>query len=114
MNAPIHIIERITTQPGRARELIDAIRTEYRSLAEARQMTLDRLLVSPPMFDDDLTNEVTVIWTVPNTAAWWQMAKLGRADRRSAEFWGAHAELIAERHRSMATDSEDVAEVCDV
>lgn len=114
MTGPIYVVERITTQPGAAQRLVAAIRDEYLPLATARGMSLDRILVSPPIWDAELSNEVTVTWTVPNTAAWWQMAKGGRADRRSAEFWTTHAELIAHRDRSMAAASDIVEELADV
>lgn len=114
MSGPIFIVERITTHPGCAEKLVAAIHDDYLPLATARGMSLDRILVSPPIWDPELSNEVTVTWTVPDTAAWWQMAKGGRADRRSAEFWTNHADLIAHRERSMAAPSGIVQELADV
>jgi len=110
----IHIVERISTRPGAARAMAEAIRRDYLPLAGERGMTLDRILVSPPIFDPELSNEVTVLWTVPDAKAWWLMAKSGRADTRAADFWRSHADLIVERHRSMATGDEQVEEVCNV
>lgn len=110
----IYIVDRVVLTPGSARSFIDAYLSEYAPTARERGMTLDRLLVSPPVWVDGETNTVTATWTVPGPAQWWQAAVRGRHDPGPARWWASKAPLIVERSRSMEAAVDDVHALCDL
>ena len=108
MSRKIFVVDRVVTEPGRAREFVDAYVAEYVPGARERGMTLDHLLVSPPIWLDDESNTITVTWTVDDVAGWWNMTRLGRPDPALGAWWERMEPLITERSRSMAAAAEDV------
>jgi len=110
----IYVVDRVVTKPGCARKFVDAYVTEYVPGGRRRGMTLDRILVSPPIWFDDDSNTVTVTWTVDGVGAWWEMTRRGRRDPGLGEWWSKMEELILERSRSMAAEADDVEGLTDV
>ncbi|MFF0815610.1 hypothetical protein ACFYVR_10725 [Rhodococcus sp. NPDC003318] len=110
----IHIVDRVTTAPGRGRAFVDAYTAEYVPQAVRIGMTLDRVLVSPPVWLDDDGNTVTAIWTVSGHEQWWQTAIARRFDAGFVDFWRRVEPMVAERSRSMAAAAESVEGMCRV
>jgi hypothetical protein len=104
----IYIVDEVVTKPGQARGFIDRYLAEYAPGAEQRGMTLDRVLVSPPIWFTDQENTVTISWTVPGAGAWWGMTARGRHDASIREFWTAIEELVQSRSRRMMAAAADV------
>lgn len=110
----IVVIDRMVAKPGCARTLVDTYLAEYAPGARDRGMTLGDVLVSPPIWSEDLSNTVTITWTLPNAQAWWAMTWQGRPDPALGEWWSRISELVAERSRSVAAAFDDVDGLCDV
>ncbi|MEW3810101.1 hypothetical protein QOZ45_30025, partial [Pseudomonas aeruginosa] len=72
------------------------------------------ILVSPPIWSEELSNTVTITWVLPSPHAWWEMTWKGRPDRTLAEWWSRIDELVVERTRSFAAAADDVESLCDV
>lgn len=104
----IYIVDEVVTKPGQARGFIDRYLAEYAPGAERRGMTLDRVLVSPPIWLPDQENTVTITWTVPGVGAWWQMTAMGRHDASIGEFWTEIEQLLQSRSRRMTAAADDV------
>jgi len=104
----IYIVDEVTTKPGKARTFIDRYLAEYALGAEGRGMTLDRVLVSPPIWFTDDNNTVTISWTVPGVGAWWQMTAMGRHDAGIGAWWAEIDELLENRTRRMTAAAADV------
>ncbi|MBQ7803078.1 hypothetical protein [Rhodococcus sp. (in: high G+C Gram-positive bacteria)] len=110
----ILIVDRVLVEPGKARAFVDAYRADYVPHALKLGMTLDGILLSPPVWFDDDSNVVTVTWTVSGSGQWWQTAIGRRFDPAVRAFWAQVEPMIMERSRSMAARIEDVEEMCDV
>ncbi|WP_168706688.1 hypothetical protein [Gordonia paraffinivorans] len=110
----IFVVDQVALKPGAAREFVAAYLSEYAPAATQRGLTLDRILVTPPVWLDDDTNTVTATWSVPGTRAWWQAAVAARHDPAPSEWWAQMAPMIVERTRTMAADAADVEGLCDV
>ncbi len=110
----IHIVDRVTTEPGRGRAFVDAYLSDYVPQAVRTGMALDRVLVSPPVWLEDDGNTVTVIWTVSGHEQWWQTAIARRFDAGFADFWDRVEPMVAQRSRSMAATAESVEDMCRV
>jgi hypothetical protein len=108
------VIDRVVTRPGVARQFVDAYLAEYAPGARERGMVLRHIAVSPPIWFDDRTNTVTVIWALPSVRAWWEMTWKGRPDPQVGEWWSRIADLVQERSREFAAAAEDVDLLCDV
>jgi hypothetical protein len=100
----VYVIDRMVAKPGCARMLVDIYLSEYVAGARERGMTLGDVLVSPPIWSDDL----------PSPQAWWQMTWRGRPDPTLGEWWSRIDELVVERTRSFAAAADDVDGLCDV
>src|SRR4051794_17395856 len=87
----IYIIDRIVLIPGSARAFIDAYLSGYAPQARERGLTLDRILVSPPIWIDGETNTITATWTVQGAKAWWAAAVSARHDPEPARWWATMA-----------------------
>jgi hypothetical protein len=105
----VFVIDRIVTAPGRAQTFIDAYLAGYAPGARERGMTLQDMLVSPPIWFDDQSNVVTITWSLPSPEAWWQMTRKGRGDPSLGQWWDSIADLIIGRHRSVAAPPDKVA-----
>lgn len=115
MNArTIYIVDRVVTRPGSTKDFIGAYLNEYAPGAVDRGLTLDRVLVSPPVWIEDEGHTVTVTWTVAGPQEWWRSAVNGRHDPVPSQWWETVDPLIFERTRSMAADADDIEGLCDV
>lgn len=112
--AKVYVIDRVVTRPGRAREFVDAYLSEYAPGARERGMTLEHVLVSPPVWFDDEPNTVTVTWALDGAEAWWRMTWQGRPDPALGLWWTRMDELVLERSRSTASAAADVDGLADV
>lgn len=110
----IYVVDRVVLKPGCGREFVEAYSRDYAPTARARGMTLDRILLSPPMWFDDESNTMTALWMVQGQAEWWKSAIKGRHDPAHAAWWAGMAHLIQERSRSMAASIDDVDRLCNV
>jgi hypothetical protein len=110
----VFVIDRVVTKPGCARRFVDSYLAEYAPGARSRGMTLCDVLVSPPIWSDDISNTVTITWTLPSAQALWEMTWQGRPDPALGEWWSWIGELVTERSRSFAAAADDVEGLCDV
>ncbi|MBO0863593.1 MAG: hypothetical protein J2P16_00780 [Mycobacterium sp.] len=108
----VYVIDRVVTATGCARKFVDAYLSGYAPGARGRGMTLQRVLVSPPIWFADQTNTVTIVWSLPSPGAWWEMTWQGRHDPAVGQWWAGISELVVERTRSIAADAEDVDGFC--
>ncbi|MEE3066046.1 MAG: hypothetical protein VYA67_19220 [Actinomycetota bacterium] len=113
-DAEIFVIDRVETRPGCARRFVDTYLAEYVPGARDRGMTLRDILVSPPIWFNDDANVITVIWTLPNAKAWWEMTWKARPDSALGEWWSRISELVTTRSRSFAAAAQHVDGLCDV
>jgi hypothetical protein len=113
-DATVYVVDRVVTKPGRAREFVDTYLAEYAPGAVERGMTLQHVLVSPPVWLSDASNTVTVTWMLPGAQAWWEMTWQGRPDRALGAWWDKIDELVVERSRSVAAAADDVDGLCNV
>jgi hypothetical protein len=110
----VFVIDRVVTKPGCARTFVDTYLAEYAPGARSRGMTLRDVLVSPPIWSEDLVNTVIISWTLPSAQAWWEMTWKGRPDPALGEWWSRISELVTERSRHFAGAADDVDGLCDV
>ncbi|MGH3969161.1 MAG: hypothetical protein ACRDTV_13880 [Mycobacterium sp.] len=110
----VYVIDRVITRPGCAKKFVDAYLSGYAPDALERGMTLQRILVSPPIWFADQTNTVTIIWSLPSPREWWEMTWQGRSDPAVGRWWAEISNLVVERTRSVAANAEDVDGLGDV
>jgi hypothetical protein len=111
----IYIVDQIVPKPGKGKEVLDTYMAKYAPAARAeRGMTLVHQLVSPPMWLDEQSNTLTIIWTVQGAPAWWNMSFHGRRNPDVAGFWESIKPLIVSRHRSFSAEVADLGSLADV
>ena len=114
MSGRAFVVDRVVTAPGCGREFVEKYTTAYVPGGRSRGMTLEHILVSPPIWQGETSNVVTIVWSLDDVAGWWNMTRLGRPDATLAQWWDSVHELIVERSRSMAGEVADVEELCNV
>ncbi|WP_024442279.1 MULTISPECIES: hypothetical protein [unclassified Mycobacterium] len=110
----VFVIDRIVTRPGLARRFVDRYLAEYAPGARARGMTLQSVLVSPPIWFAGESNTITITWSLPDPLSWWRMTWKGRPDPELGQWWSAIEELVVERSRSVAAAADDVDTLCEM
>lgn len=113
-NATIYCVDELLAKAGKGREVLSRYREEYAPAATARGMTLDRELVSPPMWLDEQANRLLITWRIAGAAAWWGVSSQSRFDPSVAAFWQSIDPLLESRNRYFASADADVAELSDV
>ncbi|ODR04822.1 hypothetical protein BHQ15_16560 [Mycolicibacillus koreensis] len=110
----VFVVDRVETKPGQAREFVQRYLAEYAPGARERGMTLQHILVSPPIWFPDRSNTVTATWTLPGPTQWWQMTWKGRVDPQLGRWWSQIEALVESRTRSVAAAADDVDALCAV
>jgi len=110
----VYIVDEMEVVPGRAREFLASYLERYAPGAGERGLTLDRILVSPPVWLADQSNTVTVTWTVTGADAWWQQRWAAGRDPEVAAWWAAADECLVSRRRTTSCALDDLAAVTDV
>ncbi|GAB2656387.1 hypothetical protein ABI214_07830 [Prescottella soli] len=110
----VYIVDEMEVLPGRAREFVASYLDQYAPGARARGLTLDRILVSPPVWLTDQSNTVTVTWTVTGADAWWQQRWAAGRDPDVAAWWSTADESLVSRRRTTSSALDDLEVVTDV
>jgi hypothetical protein len=110
----IFIVDRITPKPGQAKAFLDIYMARYAPAARERGMTLVHRWVSPPMWLDEQSNTLTIVWTVQGAPAWWNMSFHGRRDPAVSGFWESIEPMIVSRHRGFSAEAADLESLADV
>ncbi len=104
----IYLVDRVVTTPGSAKAFVEAYLAEYAPGGHGRSMTLDRVLVSPPMWLEEDSNTITITWTLDSVDSVWKQIRASRVDRSLGEWWTHMNPLIVERSRSMSAAATDI------
>lgn len=104
----VYVVDRIIARHGCAQQLLEKYMADYAPGARRRGMVMESVLVSPPLWLDDESNELTITWTVLGAPGWWNMTRAGRGDNSVRQWWAEAESMIVERHRSMAVEASDI------
>ncbi|WP_430331274.1 hypothetical protein [Rhodococcus sp. ACT016] len=110
----VYVVDEMEVVPGRAREFLASYLEQYAPGARERGLTLDRILVSPPVWLADQSNTVTVTWTVTGADAWWQQRWAAGRDPDVAAWWKAADASLVSRRRTTSCALDDLEAVTDV
>lgn len=108
MDQTVYIVDDLVAAPGKGRELLELYRLKYAPAARARGMVLDREIVAPPMWLDELSNRLLITWTVQGAGGWWGQGVQSRYDPSVEAFWREAEALISERARFFGSAEADV------
>jgi hypothetical protein len=111
----VYILDQVTPKPGMAKQFLDTYMEKYAPAARERGMTLEKVLVAPPMWLEDQSNQLFIMWSVQGPAAWWGMSHQGRRNPAVAAFWEEEAApLILSRSRCFPAEASSVEALCNV
>lgn len=114
MDQTVFIIDDIVAAPGQGRALLALYRARYAPGAASRGMSLDREIVAPPLWLEELSNRLLISWTVTGAPGWWGQAAQGRYDPSVEAFWAEAAPLIQSRERYFGGAAGDVEALSNV
>ncbi|MFC9838546.1 hypothetical protein ACFVKB_32735 [Rhodococcus sp. NPDC127530] len=110
----VYIVDEMVVESGRARAFLADYLERYVPGASARGLTLDRVLVSPPVWLEDQSNTLTVSWTLRGAGAWWRQSLLARHDAEVLCWWADADEVLLSRRRTISRSPADVVAMTDV
>ncbi|MDT2006068.1 hypothetical protein FXW78_17640 [Rhodococcus opacus] len=110
----VYVVDEMVVAPGGARAFLAAYMERYAPGAIARGLTLDRVLVAPPVWLEDQSNSLTVSWTVRGARAWWQQSLLARHDAEVLRWWADADQLLTSRRRTVSCSPADMEGAGDV
>jgi len=114
-DAPIWILDEVTTRPGQGPAFLAAYMDRYAPHAQTRGMTLAYRMVEPAMWLNDAPNRIVFVWTLPNAAAIWASKHVARSSPDVAKWWNEEAPVYIEsRKRSTLADASALAELVNV
>jgi hypothetical protein len=102
----IYILDRITLQPGKLDEYRERLASLYLPGARQRGMELVGSWITPPLELDDTCNELVLLWSLRDTAAFWMMRGQAMTDPEVASWWEASDRLTVKRERRLMTSAE--------
>lgn len=108
----VQIIDELVSRPGEGPQVFADYMERYAPDAKARGMTLDRVMVSPPVWMEDQPNTILIIWSVSGAEGWWGMRLAATASPDTAEFWSWIGPRLLDRKRRFAAAPEDVETLC--
>ena len=110
--ATVYLIDQVTPKPGLAQAFVQAWRERYVPGAQARGMRLEHIWVTPPLWLEDQSNTLTIIWSVRGAEGFWSMSYQGRQDPSLQDWWwNEAAPMIESRQRHVASDVADLAKL---
>ncbi|MCB0996988.1 MAG: hypothetical protein KDB21_17965 [Acidimicrobiales bacterium] len=101
---PVRIIDELVPHPGRADDVVALLLRRYAPGAAERGLTLEHVWRSPPA---DLVADgirLTIVWSVPDAAAWWRQRGLAGQDPSVVAFWADLDELLVSRDRRVCEE----------
>ena len=114
MSEPVYVMDELVARPGEGRRVLGDYLDRYAPGAKARGMTLEHVLVSPPVWMDDQSNTITIVWSVTGAEGWWGMRLAATMDPEVTAFWSSAEARLVSRKRSFAAAPEHVGPLCDV
>jgi hypothetical protein len=109
MGGMIFILDELESLPGCGEALHDFCAAHYLPDAARRGLTLVHRLVSPPLWLDDGSNLIMLLWSLPDTKAFWRKNELGRRDPDVLAIWAGIDRLVRSRRRHTLADPADFA-----
>jgi hypothetical protein len=107
--AKVYLVDQIIAKPGQGQALLRAYMERYVPGAQARGMRLEQRLVSPPLWLEEQSNTLLLVWSLQGAAGFWGMSFQGRQDPAVQDWWREAAPLIESRLRYVAGDVGDLA-----
>ena len=106
----VYLVDQIVPKPGLAQAFMREYRERYVPGAQARGMRLEHSWVTPPVWLEDQSNTLIVIWSLRGAEGFWSMSFQGRQDPSLQDWWWREAApMIESRQRFIASDIADVA-----
>ena len=106
----VYLVDQVVARPGQGQAFLEAYTRRYVPGAQARGMKLEQTLVSPPLWLDEQSNTVLLVWSLRGAAGFWAMTYQGRNDPALQDWWwNEAAPLIESRQRYFAADIAGLA-----
>ena len=110
----IFILDEVMTKPGLGEQFLTAYLTGYAPLAEANGLELVHRWVDPPLWLDDRSNRVLLVWRAGGPRELWRAKRAARQEPAVVAWWEAAASSIESRRRSVMAEAAILAELADV
>jgi len=110
----IYVVDEFVVAPGQGEALLQEYLAGYGPGAQARGFSLDRVLVSPPLWNHHAPNTVTVSWTIDGAGAYWNTLFQSRSDEALAQWWQDFSKKVITRRRTVHAAAADLEALADV
>lgn len=104
----IIVIDEVWPMTGQVEAYRDAYLADYAPAARRRGMTLESVMLSPPLVLAEGGNRLTFVWSLPDTPAFWAMRFADEATKHV--WWDRGATMAHRQERTLHTDFGGVAD----
>jgi len=101
--APLFVLDQIELRPGKLATFREKLEREYLPAAASRGLTLVDAWLTPPLELHDAGNELVLLWSLADIAAFWEMRRLQGEDPGIDQWWQDADTDIASRSRRFMT-----------
>ena len=103
----LYVVDTFKPKPGDGKKFLDDYMETYRPMAENAGMTLVNSTIAPPMWLDNDSNTIQIIWTLDDIAvACWAMSSATRYNPEYVEWCAAVRKRVTSRDRSYFASEE--------
>lgn len=108
LDTEIYCIDRFVTKPDQGKEFLEYFMGEYLEKAQSYGMTLKSTLVSPPLWLNNASNTVEIVWAIAGFNGWANMVNSSRYQPETLAFWREVRTRVVSHDRSFFGNESDL------
>lgn len=108
LDTEIYCIDRFTTKPNQGPDFLAYFLDNYLEKAQSYGMTLKGTLVSPPVWLDNASNTIELVWAINGFNGWAAMVNASRYQPETLDFWREVRTRVVAHDRSFFGRESDL------
>lgn len=108
LDTPLYCIDRFVTKPGDGAAFLEYFLGEYLEKAQGYGMELKSRLVSPPIWLDNASNTIELVWGIAGFNGWAAMVNASRYEPETLTWWPSVHERVLSHDRSYYANDMDL------
>lgn len=108
LDTEIYCIDRFVTKPEQGKEFLEFFMSEYLEKAQSYGMTLKSTLISPPLWLNNASNTVEIVWAISGFNGWANMVNSSRYQQETLAFWREVRQRVISHDRSFFGNESDL------
>ena len=108
LGTEIYCIDRFVTKPDQGQEFLTYFMENYLEKAESYGMVLKSTMVAPPVWLDNASNTIEIVWAIAGFNGWAAMVNASRYNQETLDFWRNVRTRVVSHDRSFFGNESDL------